>query len=142
MLTAQVKREISSVNPGSTQARAAQVSSLLRFAGGLQRISNQYVIEAELGDEKAALRLATELSALFAARPRVSKQVGSEGKTFVVRVLEKGDTLARQTGLMDNRGQIVRGLPNRLAIGQAETLVAVWFSGSRNAHRTRPLGVT
>ncbi len=27
---------------------------------------------------------------------------------------------------MDNRGQIVRGLPNRLAIGQAETLVAVW----------------
>ncbi|MEF3323692.1 MULTISPECIES: DNA-binding protein WhiA [Gulosibacter] len=126
LLTAQVKREISSVNPGSTQARAAQVSSLLRFAGGLQRISNQYVIEAELGDEKAALRLATELSALFAARPRVSKQVGSEGKTFVVRVLEKGDTLARQTGLMDNRGQIVRGLPNRLAIGQAETLVAVW----------------
>lgn len=125
-MTARVKREIASVNPGSTQARAAQVSSLLRFAGGLQMISRRFIIEAELGDEHAALRLARELAALFGVRPRISKMAGTDGQGYVVRVLEQGEILARQTGLMDARGQIVRGLPNRLALGRADSLAAIW----------------
>ncbi|RRJ87238.1 DNA-binding protein WhiA [Gulosibacter macacae] len=126
-LTAKVKHEIASVNPGTTQARAAQVSSLLRFSGGLQVISRRYIVEAEVEGEQVALRLARELAALFGVRPRVSRVAGmSEADLFVVRVLEEGETLARQTGLMDARRQIVRGLPNRLTLGKADVLAAVW----------------
>ena len=125
-LTAKVKQEIAAVHPGSTQARAAQVSSMLRFAGGLQVISRRYIIEAEVSGEATALRLARELAALFGVRPRISRLTGGDGEAHVVRVLEQGEMLARQTGLMDGRGQIVRGLPNRLAIGNEEVLAAVW----------------
>ncbi|NLT25311.1 MAG: DNA-binding protein WhiA [Microbacteriaceae bacterium] len=126
-LTAKVKQEIAAVHPGSTQARAAQVSSILRFAGGLQVISRRYIIEAEVSGEPAALRLARELAALFAVRPRIGRAAGSsDPDAYAVRVLEQGEMLARQTGLMDGRGQIVRGLPNRLAIGNPEVLAAVW----------------
>ena len=126
-LTAKVKQEIASVNPGSTQARAAQVSSLLRFAGGLQTISRRYIIEAQVEGEFVAVRLARELAALFGVRPRVSHVAGSGADdAYVVRVLEQGEVLARQAGLMDARGQIIRGLPNRLTTGNSTVLEAVW----------------
>lgn len=43
-----------------------------------------------------------------------------------MRVLEAGETLARQTGLMDARRRPVRGLPNRLTTGNREDLAAIW----------------
>ena len=46
--------------------------------------------------------------------------------TYLVRVLEGGETLARQTGLLDARRRPVRGLPNRLTTGTKEELAAVW----------------
>lgn len=41
-------------------------------------------------------------------------------------MLENGETLARQTGLMDARRRTVRGLPNRLTTGSQDDLTAVW----------------
>jgi DNA-binding protein WhiA len=43
-----------------------------------------------------------------------------------VRVVEGGETLARQTGLLDARRRPIRGLPNRLTTGSREELAAVW----------------
>jgi DNA-binding protein WhiA len=43
-----------------------------------------------------------------------------------VRVHEAGETLARQTGLMDARRRPVRGLPNRLTTGSRDDLAAIW----------------
>lgn len=128
-LTAKVKHELTGVNPGSNQARAAQISSILRFTGALQKISNRYVIEAEVQGELLALRLAHELLAIYGIRPRVARATGSvpgEQGSYLVRVLDQGETLARQTGLMDARGRVVRGLPNRLTLGTADVLSAVW----------------
>jgi DNA-binding protein WhiA len=124
-----VKRELNGVNPGSNLARAAQISSIFRFSGALQMISGRYVIEAELDSEPLAMRLAHELSAIYGARPRISRSAGGvagEPHTYLVRVLDQGETLARQTGLMDARGRIVRGLPNRLTLGTADVLAAIW----------------
>lgn len=128
-LTAKVKHELTGVNPGSNQARAAQISSILRFTGALQKISNRYVIEAEVQGELLALRLAHELLAIYGIRPRVARATGSvsgEQGNYLVRVLDQGETLARQTGLMDARGRVVRGLPNRLTLGTADILAAIW----------------
>ena len=46
--------------------------------------------------------------------------------TYLVRVIDGGETLARQTGLLDARRRPVRGLPNRLTTGSREELAAVW----------------
>ncbi|SJM53394.1 DNA-binding protein WhiA [Gulosibacter sp. 10] len=127
-LTAQVKQEIVGVSPGSNQARAAQVSSILRFAGALQMISHRYIIEAELDSEQLALRLGREIGALYGIRARLGRASAAKPgqMSYFVRVLEQGDTLARQTGLMDSRGRIVRGIPNKLALGRADILAAIW----------------
>jgi DNA-binding protein WhiA len=43
-----------------------------------------------------------------------------------VRVMDGGETLARQTGLLDARRRPVRGLPNKLTTGSREDLAAIW----------------
>ena len=43
-----------------------------------------------------------------------------------MRVIDGGETLARQTGLLDQRRRPVRGLPNKLTTGSREDLAAVW----------------
>jgi DNA-binding protein WhiA len=45
---------------------------------------------------------------------------------YVVRVVDGGETLARQTGLLDARRRPIRGLPNRLTTGSREDLAAIW----------------
>jgi DNA-binding protein WhiA len=60
----------------------------------------------------------SELAVLSASGNRRTSQ-------FLVRVLD-GETLARQTGLLDARRRPVRGLPNRLTTGSQEELAAVW----------------
>jgi DNA-binding protein WhiA len=45
---------------------------------------------------------------------------------YLVRVMEGGETLARQTGLLDARRRPIRGLPNRLTTGSREEIAAVW----------------
>lgn len=122
-LTAAVKRELGDVNPGTNLARAAQVSSILRFVGALQSISGRYVIEAELDTEDLARRLAGEIYVLYGIAPRIARSTGDTA--YLVRVLDHGPMLARQAGLMDARGRIVRGLPNRVTLGTADVLTAL-----------------
>jgi cell division protein WhiA len=45
---------------------------------------------------------------------------------YVVRVVRDGDALARQTGLVDNRGRPVRGLPPAVVSGASCDAVAAW----------------
>lgn len=128
-LTADVKLELLRLRAKSTQARAAEVTSVLRFAGGLQLISGRIAVEAQVDSERLARRLARELAELYGVRARISVATGAHGRSpdsYLVRVLEAGETLARQTGLMDARRHTVRGLPNRLTTGTREDLAAIW----------------
>ena len=128
-LTADVKAELVAIREQRASARLAEVTSLLRFSGGLHSIANRIAIEAELDSEILARRTARDLVELYGVRPELGHVQASSSRQeghFVVRVIEGGETLARQTGLLDQRRRPVRGLPNKLTTGSREDLAAIW----------------
>jgi DNA-binding protein WhiA len=128
-LTADVKEELAGVDVGKTSVRAAELAALLRFSSGLHTISNRIAVEAELESPKIARRVRKDLAELYGVRSEVSVISGSNLRrtsTYLVRVIEGAETLARQTGLIDARNRPVRGLPNRLTTGSREELAAIW----------------
>jgi DNA-binding protein WhiA len=128
-LTADVKTELSGLAIAKTALRAAELAAILRFAGGLHTISGRVAVEVELDTPTIARRVRKDLAELYGMRSdaaMMSPAGARKTATYVVRVLEGGETLARQTGLMDARRRPVRGLPNRLTTGSLEELAAVW----------------
>jgi cell division protein WhiA len=128
-LTAQVKDELARLSVEKTPLRKAEVAATLRFAGGLHIISGRIVIEAELDTGAAARRLRSFVLEVFGHTSDVVV-VSSGGlrksTRYVVRIVRDGESLARQTGLLDNRGRPVRGLPPQVVsagVGEAE---AAW----------------
>ncbi|MCS5719450.1 DNA-binding protein WhiA [Herbiconiux sp. CPCC 205763] len=128
-LTADVKDELARVAVSKTTVRAAELATVLRFAGGLHLISSRIAIEAELDTADIVKRVLRDLAELYGVKGDVSmiapSGVRREG-TYLVRVLDGGETLARQTGLLDARRRPIRGLPNRLTTGGRDDLAAVW----------------
>ncbi|GAA0995066.1 DNA-binding protein WhiA [Subtercola frigoramans] len=128
-LTADVKTELTGVVVSKTAARAAELATILRFAGGLHLISGRIAIEAELETTELVKRVRKDLAELYGVRGDVSLIAASGARRssyYLVRVLDGGETLARQTGLLDARRRPIRGLPNRLTTGSVEELAAVW----------------
>ncbi|HEY3002193.1 MAG TPA: DNA-binding protein WhiA [Kribbellaceae bacterium] len=128
-MTAQVKAELASIQVTKPCCRKAEVSSLLRFAGGLHLVSGRIVVEAELDTGQAARRLRKDIAEIFghASDVVVISPSGIRKQTkYVVRVVRDGDALARQTGLVDNRGRPVRGLPPAVVSGATCDAVAAW----------------
>lgn len=127
--TADVKEELARVEVSKTTVRAAEVATILRFAGGLHVISGRIAVEAELDSPQVARRVRKDLAELYGARSDVSV-IAATGlrrtSHYLVRIHEAGETLARQTGLMDARRRPVRGLPNRLTTGSRDDLAAIW----------------
>ena len=128
-LTADVKEELARVEVSKTSVRGAELASVLRFAGGLHIISGRIAIEAELDSPTIARRVTRDLGELYGVRPDVSV-ISPSGmrrqNQYLVRVLDGGETLARQTGLLDARRRPVRGLPNKLTTGSRDDVAAVW----------------
>lgn len=128
-LTADVKGELIAVRDPRPSARVAELTALLRFSGGLHSIANRVAVEAELDSDPLARRAARELMEIYGVRPELVHVQGSGvrgGGHYAVRVIDGGETLARQTGLLDQRRRPVRGLPNRLTTGAPPDLAAVW----------------
>lgn len=127
--TVDVKTELLAVRDARPSARVAELTSLLRFSGGLHSIAGRIAVEAELDSPDLARRAARDVLELYGVRPEIAQVQASGTRTgghIVVRVLDGGETLARQTGLLDQRRRPVRGLPNRLTTGSREDLAAVW----------------
>lgn len=128
-LTADVKGELVSIRDPRPSVRVAELTSILRFAGGLHSIAGRVAVEAEVDAEVLARRVARDLVEIYAARPEIVPVQASgsrSGNHWAVRVIEGGETLARQTGLLDQRRRPVRGLPNRLTTGTRDDLAAIW----------------
>ncbi|KQW05868.1 sporulation protein [Leifsonia sp. Root4] len=128
-LTADVKEELSRVEVAKTTVRAAELATILRFSGGLHMISGRIAVESELDSTVLARRVRKDLAELYGVRSDVSVIAASglrRTNNYLVRVLEGGETLARQTGLLDARRRPIRGLPNRLTTGSREEIAAVW----------------
>lgn len=128
-LTADVKEELSRVEVPKTTVRAAELATILRFSGGLHMISGRIAVESELDSTVLARRVRKDLAELYGVRSDVSVIAASglrRTNNYLVRVLEGGETLARQTGLLDARRRPIRGLPNRLTTGSRDEIAAVW----------------
>lgn len=127
-LTADVKEELAKVESSKTTVRAAELATVLRFSGGLHLISGRIAVESELDTAEIAQRVRRDLLELYGVRSELAV-ISASGirrtNHYLVRVLD-GETLARQTGLLDARRRPVRGLPNKLTTGSQEELAAVW----------------
>jgi len=102
---------------------------MLRFAGGLHIIGGRIVVEAELDTASVARRLRKDIHELYGHRSEIVVLAASglrRGSRYVVRVVEGGEVLARQTGLIDPRGRPVRGLPAKVVGGAMCDAVAAW----------------
>ena len=128
-MTAQVKAELASTSVTKSCCRKAEVSSTLRFAGGLHIVSGRIVVEAELDTGAAARRLRRDIQEIY-GHPSEVVVVSSagirRGTRYVLRVVRDGEALARQTGLLDQRGRPVRGLPPQVVSGATCDAVAAW----------------
>ena len=128
-MTAAVKDELSRLSVSKTCCRRAEVSSLLRFAGGLHIVAGRVVVEAELDSGSTARRLRKEVHELFGHHSDVHVITSGglrKGTRYVVRVVKDGEGLARQTGLLDPRGRPVRGLPAHVVSGGSCDSEAAW----------------
>ncbi|GAB3619381.1 DNA-binding protein WhiA [Glutamicibacter sp. PS] len=128
-LTASVKDELSRVEIRKPSQRKAEVSTILRFAGGLHIVSGRIVIEAEVDLASTARRLKVAIADLYGHDAEIVMVSGSgirKGSRYIVRVAKEGEVLARQTGLLDQRGRPVRGLPSVIVNGSTADAEAVW----------------
>ena len=128
-LTTDVKAELVSIRNAPPTVRVAEVTSILRFAGGLHSIAGRVAVEAEVDAEILAQRVARDLAEIYGVRPEIAQvqsSTANDGARWAVRVIASGETLARQTGLLDQRRRPVRGLPNRLTTGSRAEVAGLW----------------
>lgn len=128
-MTGDVKDELCRVVLTKVSARKAEVATTLRFAGGLHIVAGRVVVEAELDHAPTAHRLRREIGDLYGQTAGVQAlaPTGLRKSThYVVRVVGGGDALARQTGLIDQRGRPVRGLPPHVVAGSVADAEGAW----------------
>ena len=128
-MTAAVKDELSRLGVTQVSSRKAEVSALLRFAGGLHIVAGRVVVEAEVDMGNVARRLRREIFDLYGYNPDVHVLRGGglrRSARYIVRVTKDGESLARQTGLLDLRGRPVRGLPAQVVGGSVGDAEAAW----------------
>lgn len=128
-MTGSVKDELARLRVTKPCCRKAEVSSILRFAGGLHIVGGRIVIEAELDTGAAARRLRRDIAEIYGhSSDLVVVAPGGlrKGNRYVVRVDRDGELLARQTGLIDGRGRPVRGLPPQVVSGAMCDAEAAW----------------
>ena len=137
-LTAAIKDELARVPTGNSLVRAAELATILRFCGGLHLISGRIAIEVELDSATLARRLTRAIAELYGIQAELSVVSASglrKNSGYQIRVLRDGELLARQTGLIDNRGRPVRGLPATLVSSTKDEARAIW-RGAFLAHGT------
>jgi hypothetical protein len=128
-LTASVKDELSRLPVARPCCRKAEVAAVLRFCNSLHLVAGRVVIEAELDTAQAARRLRHEIGDVYGhpSELLVLQPSGLRRTTrYVVRVAREGETLARQTGLLDARSRPVRGMPPQVVSGATCEAEAAW----------------
>jgi cell division protein WhiA len=128
-MTAAVKDELSRLDVTKPCCRKAEMASLLRFGGALHIVAGRVVVEAELDAGSTARRLRKDVTEVFghAVDVHVVAPGGlRKASRYVVRVVKDGESLARQTGLIDPRGRPVRGLPPQVVSGATCDAAAAW----------------
>lgn len=128
-LTAEVKDELARIEVTKSVTRVAELSAILRFAGGLHLISGRIVIEVEVDAASIARRIRKDLMELLGIESELAVIAPSgirRTSRYQVRVIAQGELLARRAGLVDPKGRPVRGLPAHLVSSTIPEAQAVW----------------
>jgi DNA-binding protein WhiA len=128
-MTGAVKDELAHLTITRPCCRKAEVSSMLRFAGGLHIVSGRIVVEAEIDTGAAARRLRKDIAEVYGHTSDVAVVAPGglrKGSRYLVRIAKDGEALARQTGLLDGRGRPVRGLPPQVVSGALCDAESAW----------------
>lgn len=128
-MTAAVKDELTRLSVTKPCCRKAEVSTLLRFAGGLHLVAGKILVEVELDAAQSARRLRKDIADVFGHESDLAVLSSSglrKGSRYVVRVVKDGEALARQTGLVDANGRPVRGLPPQVVSASICDAEAAW----------------
>ncbi len=128
-MTGSVKAELARLPVTKSCCRKAEVSSTLRFGGGLHIVNGRISVEAELDTGAAARRLRKDIAEVYGHSSELVVYAPSglrRSSRYVVRVTDDGEALARQTGLLDGRGRPVRGLPPQVVSGGMCDAEAAW----------------
>ena len=128
-MTAAVKDELAHLVVTRPCCRKAEVSSMLRFAGGLHIVGGRIVVEAEVDTGATARRLRKDIAEVYGHASDVAVVAAGglrKGSRYLVRVVRDGEALARQTGLLDGHGRPVRGLPPQVVSGAICDAEAAW----------------
>lgn len=128
-MTSAVKDELSRLTVTKACCRKAEVSALLRFAGGLHIVGGRIVVEAELDAGQTARRLRKELLELFGQQSEITVLSGAgirKGSRYLVRSAQDGEHLAKQVGLVDGGGRPIRGLPPHIVSASLCDAAAAW----------------
>lgn len=128
-MTAAVKDELTRLAVTKPCCRKAEVSALLRFAGGLHLVAGKILVEVELDAAQSARRLRKDIADVYGHESDLAVLSSSglrKGSRYVVRVVKDGEALARQTGLVDAHGRPVRGLPPQVVSAAICDAEAAW----------------
>lgn len=111
-----------------SEAKSAELATLLRFCGGLHLISGRIAIEVELSESELARRMSRILAEVFSSKSEISviNATSKRDKGYLLRVAGHGELLARQTGLIDVKGKPVRGLPANLVSSTTDEAISAW----------------
>ncbi|NDE71316.1 MAG: DNA-binding protein WhiA [Actinobacteria bacterium] len=128
-MTASVKDELSRLAISKPCCRKAEVSAILRFAGGLHLSAGKIMVEIELDTAQVARRIRKDIADIYGHDSDlavVSAGGLRKGNRYLVRVIKYGDALARQTGLVDSNSRPVRGLPPQVVSAGICDAEAAW----------------
>jgi DNA-binding protein WhiA len=128
-MTPTVKDELSRLPIGKACCRRAEMAVILRFAGGLHLANGRVVVEAELDTASVARRLRSEIAEVFGHPSEIAMLAAGglrRSARWLIRVDRGGEALARATGLIDQRGRPVRGLPPMIVTGGLCDAAAAW----------------
>ena len=128
-MTSSLKDELTRLAITKPCCRKAEVSALVRFAGGLHIAAGKIVVEVELDAAQSARRLRKDISDLYGHDSDLAVISSSglrKGSRYVIRVIEDGEALARQTGLVDSHNRPIRGLPPQVVNGPICDAEAAW----------------
>lgn len=126
-MTSQVRDDLNKVTSTHPGCRRVQLATVLRMCAEL-RVRRGLVVAAEVGTASLARWLRREIGELHGAEAvaRVlARDTSSRAVRYSVRV-ESGAELARATGLTDERGRPVAGLPTRVVGGSPGEIAAAW----------------
>ncbi|MDO4760373.1 MAG: DNA-binding protein WhiA [Corynebacterium sp.] len=128
-LTSQVKEELCTVNVTRQSARVAEVAAMIRFAGELNIVAHNLVIEVELDEKAVALRLKNAIEELFGNDVNLLELGASSSRRaskHLLRITDDAEKLIRRIGLVTRSGHQVLGLPPHVISGVVADAEAAW----------------